>query len=66
MSYGSERGYSIGFNRRFSPMPVGTGTEYDEILSNSDLLTILTKNYSCTQLYPIDTCLHKNKSEQLI
>lgn len=50
MSYGSERGYSIGFNRRFSPMPVGTGTEYDEILSNSDLLTILTKNYSCTQL----------------
>jgi hypothetical protein len=37
MSYGSERGYSIGFNISFSPMPVGTGTEYDEILSNSDL-----------------------------
>jgi hypothetical protein len=43
MSYGSERGYSIGFNRSFSPKPVGTGTQYDEILSNSDLLTILTK-----------------------
>lgn len=40
---------SIGFSRSFSPMPVGTGTGYDEILSNSDLRTILTKNYSCTQ-----------------
>jgi hypothetical protein len=45
-------------------MPVGTGTEYDEILSNSDLLTILTKNYSCTQAnHPIDTCLHKKTSQ---
>jgi hypothetical protein len=29
MSYGSERGYSSGFNRSFSLKPVETGREYN-------------------------------------